>query len=150
MQVDCYLGKHPESPTVWVIDQDKCDENGDDNGFDEHKVMLAYKSASKAVKDYLKSHFDGHGEDRLSAITQLSFDELKAWLKDGDMKKPISEQGVGHVVARRGKGGGIGKSDTVSQSTGLVWHDQISGAKRKKRKRKKITDSGPRWLSLSA
>jgi hypothetical protein len=152
MQVDCYIGKHPESLQVWVIDQDKVDPEGDDKGFDEHKVMLAYGKPRKAIKDYLKSHFDGLGHERLAVMTEVSYDELKSWLEDGDMKKPISEQGVGHVVARRGKGLGVTKADTVSQSSGLLAYDQVSSSprlSRKKRKKAKLR-SGPRWLELCA
>ena len=152
MQVDCYLGKHPESKTVWVIDQDKYDEQSADKGFDEHKVMLAYKTPQRAIRDYIKSHFDDLGHERLATITQLNYEELKDWLKDGDMKRPISEQGIGHVIARRGVGGGINKADTVSQSSGLLWYDQTSGAKKKRKKSKgqKRLRSGPRWLELCA
>lgn len=154
MQVDCYIGKHPESLQVWVIDQDKFTAEGEDKGFDEHKVMLAYKTLDKALKDYQKSHFDGLGHERISAVTALNYDELKAWLKNGDMKKPISEQGVGHVVARRGVGGGITKADTIGQSTGLLWYDQRSTAvpkrSKKKAKRKLRQSRGPRWLELCA
>lgn len=144
MQVDCYLGKHPESPLLWVIDQDKFDTDGKDKGFDEHKVMLCYKSMDKAVSDHLKSHFDGLGEDRIAAVVQMNYDELKHWLKKGDTTKPVSEQGIGTVVARRGIGGGISKSDTVSQGTGLLAYDQ--GARKRKRKAKK---QGARWLALA-
>ncbi len=56
MQVDCYIGKHLKSDLVWVIDQDKFNAEGRDKGFNEHKCMLGYKSAKKAIKDYLKSH----------------------------------------------------------------------------------------------
>ena len=152
MQVDCYLGKHPESTLVWVIDQDKFNPQGEDKGFDEHKVMLAYKSPHKAVKHYLASHYDDFGEDRLAAMTELSYPQLKSWLKDGDMKSPISEQGVGRVIARRGKNNGLDKADTISASTGLSWYDQNSATPRKskKRKPKTKTSTGPRWLALSA
>ena len=154
MQVDCYIGKHPESKTVWIIDQDKADTEGDDKGFDEHKVMLAYKTPERAIKDYLKSHFDGLGHERLAAMTEVSYDELKDWLKDGNMKRPISEQGIGHVVARRGIDGGIKKADTISQASGLIWHDLTSAGSRRKAKkktqRKLRRQAGPRWLSLCA
>jgi hypothetical protein len=147
-QVDCYFGKHPECNTVWVIDQDSFDPEGGDKGFDEHKVMLAYKDWPRAVKDYLRSHFDGHGHERLAAISEVSYDELKDWLKHGDMHRPISEQGVGHVVARRGVGNGITKADTISQATGLLWYDQTLAVPKKKRKKKRGLRSGPRWLAL--
>lgn len=178
MQVDCYVGKHPESKTVWVIDQDKFDPEGADKGFDEHKVMLAYDKPAKAIKDYLKSHYDGLGHERLAAMSELSYDELKTWLRRGDMHKPISEQGIGHVVARRGVGGGVTKADTISASSGVLWYDQTvpagypfaspekdkarpksSAAKKAKAnlRRKRMKDrvkrkdrlrSGPRWLTL--
>lgn len=151
MQVDCYLGKHPASPTVWIIDQDKFDVNGDDKGFDEHKVMLAFKTFDKAVEAYMKSHYDGMGHERLAAVTQLSYDELKAWLKKGDMHRPISEQGVGHVVARRGVGGGITKADTISQGKNLLSYSQISTSRsRRKAKRKLKRKLGAKWLELCA
>lgn len=151
MQVDCYIGKHPESKSVWIIDQDKFNVDGEDKGFDEHKVMLAYKSAEKAIKDYAGSHFDDMGHERLAAITEMSYDALKSWLKDGDMKKPVSEQGVGQVVGRRGVNGGINKADTISMSTGLLSYDQTSATRRKRRKRgKRRLSSGPKWLALSA
>ena len=174
MQVDAYVGKHPESKTVWVIDQDKFDADGRDKGFDEHKVMLAYRSPKKALKDYLRSHYDGQGHERMAAMTEVSYDELKDWLRNGDMNRPISEAGCGHVVARRGVGNGLNKADTISQAGGLLWYDQTLAAPRPrssprqtardkkdphssakkgkahlrrkmKRERKR---SGPRWLTL--
>ena len=68
------------------------------------------------------------------------------------MKRPISEQGYGHVIARRGVGGGIAKGDTISQSTGLLSYDQTTAVPRRKRKKTKRQRglSGPRWLALSA
>lgn len=141
MQVDCYVGKHPNSILVWVIDQDKFNPFGKDEGFDEHKVMLAFKSARKAIKAYTASHYDGMGYDRLSAITQMTYPELRLWLKKGNMKAPVSEQGVGHVIGRRGKGLGLDKADTISQSTGLLSRgqgDQSSVPGRRKRRRSKL------------
>lgn len=153
MQVDCYLGKHPASLLVWVIDQDKFDANGDDKGFDEHKVMLAFKTFDKAVEVYMKSHYDGMGHERLAAVTQVSYEELKRWLKKGDMKRPISEQGVGHVVARRGVGGGIMKADTISQGTNLLSYSQTTATnsrQRRKAQRKLKRKLGAKWLELCA
>jgi hypothetical protein len=153
MQVDCYIGKHPESDIVFVIDQDKFNPDGDDKGFDEHKVMLAYKTAKKAVKNYTESHFDGLGYERLSAITELSYDELKKWLKDGDMNKPISEQGYGKVLARRGVDfeAALDKADTIGQSTGLLAYDQASATRRKQKLKRKLRRlKGPKWLELCA
>jgi hypothetical protein len=148
MQVDCYIGKKPKSPTIWVIDQDRCNAQGDDEGFDEHKVMLAYASPDKALRDYMKSHYDGLGHERLSAMTEVTYPELKTWLKKGNMKRPISEQGVGTVVARRGVGGGVAKADSISQGTNLLGWDQVSATPKKTRKKKRRLSQGPKWLQL--
>lgn len=147
-QVDVYVGKHPELETVFIIDQDKFDPDGVDKGFDEHKVMLGFKSLKSAAKAYLKSHFDGLGHERCAAITRLSLRELKDWLKNGDMKKPISEQGVGAVVARRGADSLI-KIDTISTSTNLLSYPQPKRKRGKKSRRRQLgRDMGPRWLTL--
>lgn len=145
-QVDVYLGKHPESEQVFVIDQDKFDERGEDKGFDEHKVFLGYKSAKRVLKDYLKSHFDGMGEDRIAAVTVLTLKQLKKWLRSGDQTQPISEQQVGEVIARRGDGTDLTKSDTVSVSTGLSHYDQTTLLPRRKKKKKNRL--GAQWKQL--
>ena len=150
MQVDCYIGKHLKSPLVFVIDQDKFDADGKDKGFDEHKVMFGYETSEKAIKAYLKSHYDGMGHERLSAITQLNFDEFRRWLKKGDLQKPISEQGYGNVIGRRGVGNGLTKMDTISQSANLLSYSQsLAFPKKKKKKKNKNSQQGARWLALA-
>jgi len=146
MQVDVYLGKHPNSPIVWVIDQDKVTPEGQNNGFDEHKVMLGYKNLRRALKDYLKSHFDGHGHERVHDVVELPIDEFKAWLSEGDMKLPIEDQigGDAKVVLTQKD---LQKSDTISSSTNLLSYSQMG---RRKGRKKRREASGPRWLSLIA
>lgn len=148
MQVDVYLGKHPESTTVWVIDQDKVTPSGENKGFDEHKVMLGYKKLKRALRDYLKSHFDGHGHERLNAVTELSISDFKNWLKDGNMKEPISDQNVGDVVLRVSDLRKLG--DTISAATGLNWYDQTTAKPKPKAKKSRKHKAGPRWLQLEA
>jgi Inorganic Pyrophosphatase/Phage portal protein len=144
--VDVYIGKKPKRDTVWVIDQDKVTPAGKNNGFDEHKVMLGYRTLDRALRDYSQSHFDGHGKDRIHDVVELSIDKLKQWLKSGNMKIPLAGQGFGQVVLRQKD---IKKADTISVSTGLSSYDQ--GARRKKRKKKKrVPLRGPRWTELSA
>src|SRR5258708_7878700 len=143
MQVDVYIGKHPNSETVWVIDQDKTTPEGENNGFDEHKVMLGYKKLKPALRDWLKSHFEDHGHEKLLNVVELSIDDLKSWLATGDMHTPISDQGVGQIVLTRKD---LKKSlDTISASTNLNWYDQ--GAQKTRRKSKKVKSKskvGPR------
>lgn len=144
MQVDVYIGKHPNSPRVWVIDQDKVTPNGKNKGFDEHKVMLGYKKMKRAVRDYLKSHFDGRGHERMFAVTELSVDQLKKWLKKGDMKTPISSQDFGKVVYDRP----IAKFDTISVATNYANAPYAKPKRARKQRRRRR--QGPRWLELIA
>lgn len=142
--VDVYLGKNPNSETVWVIDQRRVSKKGKPKKFDEHKVFIGYKKLKTAMKDWLKSHFDDHGHDRISAITELSMDELKAWLKTGDLKEPLSDQNVGTPVDLPDS---LKKLDTVSTATNLI---STGNRLPKKRKKKKKPSPGARWLELGA
>lgn len=145
-QMDVYIGKNPDSKTVWVIDQDEVSKKGKIKGFDEHKCMIAYDSFADALKDYLISHFDGFGEDRLDSVTEISMKDFKSWLQNGDLKSPISDQNIGTIILKRKHLQKLG--DTVSQATNLLSYN--NGAPEKKKKKKKRISAGPRWLSLSA
>ena len=152
-QVDICVGKKKNSPDVFVIDQDKISHDDLDQGFDEHKVMIWFKDGHKAYKEYCKGNTDGKGPLRCGVITRLSFSDFKSWLKTGDLKRPISEQGIGQVIHRRGDGvwkDASGGQDTISSSTGHLWYDQGQKKKRKKKKARSSSSSGPRWLELAA
>lgn len=143
-QIDCYLGDNPKSKVVWVIDQNRVSKKGKMKGFDEHKVLLCYDSLEAGLRDYLLSHFDGHGHDQICAITELAMKEFKAWLAGGELKKPIADQHVGEIVL---KAKDLKKLDTISSATGLNYYSQFAARPSKKRKSKK---QGPRWLQLRA
>lgn len=136
MHIDCYVGKCPQSPIVYVIDQDHVDKKGRSLGFDEHKCMIGYKSPHKAIRDYRKSHFDGLGLNRIIAVTVLSMVDFKNWLRDGDLHKPISDQGVGTVL----QASDLAKADTISASSGLGWYDQRPSFRRKRKKKKSTVE----------
>lgn len=85
-QVDVYLGDGPETSPVWVIDQ----VDADTKAFDEHKVMLGVPSRLAAEATYLRAFSDGRGRARLGAIRQMTADEFKTWLRDGDQTKPAT------------------------------------------------------------
>jgi len=87
-QVDVFIGRRPDLlDRVWVIDQNKTTKKGKVK-FDEHKVMLGYKSEKKALRDYQKSYGD---RVQIGSITELSFDEFKSWLRGGDLSKPLAK-----------------------------------------------------------
>lgn len=83
--VDVFIGPHPESEMVFVVDQVK--QNGT---FDEHKVLLGCVSEDDARKVYLRNYSPGW--TGLGAITALTIDEFKAWLEHHDTTKPIAPQ----------------------------------------------------------
>ena len=81
--VDCYIGAHPESTHVFIINQ----RDAKTKAFDEHKVMLGYTSEADAVRDYVKAFSDGRGSARMGGVQSVSMDAFKAWLKKGDTTK---------------------------------------------------------------
>jgi phage-related protein (TIGR01555 family) len=85
-QIDCYVGPDPSSPYVYVIDQLVTPEGS----FDEHKVMLGYNTQEEAVSDYVLGH--SNGGNLMGAVTAMSMDQFKKWLKEGDLSKPAGEK----------------------------------------------------------
>jgi hypothetical protein len=83
--VDAYVGPHPESRRAFVIDQ--YDPQGN---FDEHKVVLAARTAKDATAIYDAGFSDGSGPARRGAITEVPVTRLKAWLKDADTTEPFA------------------------------------------------------------
>jgi hypothetical protein len=81
--VDCFVGFYPQSGHVFVINQNV-------NGrFDEHKTMLAFPDQESAIRAYKQSYDrDWNG---LASIVHLSINQLKWWLKNGDMRRPIKQ-----------------------------------------------------------
>lgn len=89
-QVDVYVGPNPESQQVFIIDQNDMATGK----FDEHKVILGTQNAGEARRLYHQSFSDGKGNARIGAITPMSVDGLKEWLKTGDTTKELSDQVV--------------------------------------------------------
>lgn len=95
-QVDVYLGPNPASQTVFIVDQ----IDPATGKFDEHKNMLGFDSAPEAIDTYQGGFSDGSGVNRMGAITQVSLEDFKAWLKDGK-----TDQAVTYVRKARSKNG---------------------------------------------
>lgn len=81
--VDVFLSDNPDEGKVYVIDQNVGGK------FDEHKVMYGFNSEQDAREAYLSNYEEGW--DGIGAVTEMSKDEFKDWLKNGDQKKPASE-----------------------------------------------------------
>lgn len=85
--VDVFLGDkaHDETLPVFVVDQ-----VNEDGSYDEHKFLVGYENEAAARQGYLENY--DKGWTGLGAISELSLDELKTWLADGDTKAPYSKE----------------------------------------------------------
>jgi len=82
--VDVYVGEYDESPFVFIVNQVDC-ETGI---FDEHKCILGCHEAHEARNLYLSGFSDGMAHRRLGGMYQLSIDQFKGWLANGDTTAP--------------------------------------------------------------
>ncbi|WP_292992638.1 hypothetical protein [Nitrosomonas sp.] len=84
--VDCFVGPYPQSEIAYAINQYI------DGRFDEHKIMLAFPDEETARNAYLHS-FD-RGWNGLKSMIPLSINQLKWWLKHGNMKQPLKSENL--------------------------------------------------------
>ncbi|WP_458763676.1 PLxRFG domain-containing protein [Cupriavidus basilensis] len=82
--VDVFIGPKPESTKVFVVDQ----VDPRTGKYDEHKVLMGFSSLAAARAGYLANYEQGW--KGAGAITPMSMDEFKAWLKEGDTTKPLN------------------------------------------------------------
>ena len=87
-QLDVYVGPDPQAQQVYVIDQ----RDANTGQFDELKVMMGFPSQDQAVQTYQAAFSDGRAGERMGAVTPMSMDQFRAWLKDGDTTKPVASQ----------------------------------------------------------
>lgn len=85
-QVDVYVGPNPASDKVFVFDQ----VDPDTRKFDEHKLVIGTDSVDDARAIYERAFSDGSGAHRVGAVTEMSVQQLKAWLAGGETKQPIA------------------------------------------------------------
>lgn len=81
--VDVFIGPHPDSTKVFVVDQ----IDPRTGRYDEHKVLMGFNSLAAARAGYLANYEQGW--KGAGAITAMSLGEFKSWLKDGDTTKPL-------------------------------------------------------------
>lgn len=82
--VDVFVGPHPESQLVVIVDQ--VDEGGQ---FDEHKALLGFTTEQAAVAAYRKCYTPGW---KVGPVTTMTIKQFKAWLQDGTQKHPVFQQ----------------------------------------------------------
>lgn len=94
-QVDVYVGPNPAAQRVYVVDQ----IDAGTRRFDEHKAMLGFDSMDEALAAYDAGFSDGRGPARRGEVVEMSVEQFKAMLRDGDMTKPLF-YGEGPEVAQ--------------------------------------------------
>jgi hypothetical protein len=87
--IDIFLGPDHDSDLIVVVDQYK------GNTFDESKFILAVTTQDQGEKLYLKHYPKGW---TLGPVSTTTVPQFKAWLKDGDHKKPFKGQMVKAAV----------------------------------------------------
>jgi hypothetical protein len=111
--VDAFIGPHLKSPHVFVIDQ----HDHRSGRYDEAKVMLGFASKGQARQAYIQAFSDGKGAKRIGHIEHMTIEAFKAWLRDGNTRKPIK---------RRADGGRIMLAPEDPYSTPLSLHDEAA------------------------
>ena len=80
--VDVYIGPNHRSLRAFVVDQVNAAGK-----FDEHKILLGYADRQEAKDAYAKHFPPGF---KIGPIKEMPVSKLRAWLDDGDLKKPIN------------------------------------------------------------
>ena len=84
--VDVLIGPKPESGPVFVVDQ----IDPKTGNYDESKTLLGFDTLPHALANYDASFSDGSGPQRRGAVTEMSRDQFKTWLKSGKTDKAVA------------------------------------------------------------
>lgn len=87
-RVDVFVGPHPDSDFVMVLDQ----VDPFTKEFDEHKALIGYRNVREATEAYIKA-FDSQGPERIGGLTPMTVKEFKEWLK-GNTKRPVDDMAM--------------------------------------------------------
>lgn len=147
--LDVFIGPEPESPVVFVVDQVK--ESG---RFDEHKVMIGFRSEQDAAEAYRASY--SKGWRGLKSITAMTVNQFRAWVEEGNSGSPIEEQ-VSRYSQKsfewneakhpRDEGGRFSKKKAAESGKSYNdWSSSISDAFRSG----DINEDHPAWKALSS
>jgi hypothetical protein len=88
-EVDAFVGPHRDSDKVFIVNQRQVK---DLRRFDEHKVMLGFRTEEEARRAYLQN-YDTKGPKMLGTIRTWTMDRFKRWLAHGDTSEPVAKAG---------------------------------------------------------
>jgi tetrahydromethanopterin S-methyltransferase subunit G len=94
-QVDVYLGPDTATGKVFVVDQ----LNAETGQHDEQKILYGFPDQQAATTTYDAAFSDGRGPQRRGAVTELSKEQFRDWLKNGDKELPVARPGDSTVPA---------------------------------------------------
>lgn len=118
--LDVFVGDRPENGKAFVIDQ-----VDDDGAFDEHKVMLGFDSIDEAREGYLANYEEGW--QGLGEISEVSTDDLKSWIRDGDTHAPfgMSQNHTGQEGSADQVDGDVATSSQTNDDPGRVTPQRV-------------------------
>ena len=87
-EVDCFIGFYPQSELAFVINQNVAGR------FDEHKICIGFPDEESARRAYTDSY--ERGWPGLASIVPASISQLKWWLKNGNMTRPLKPEHLPH------------------------------------------------------
>lgn len=98
--VDVFVGQSPGSKKVWIVDA----IDQDTGAFDEHKVLMGFTDKESALDAYLGSYNAGSVnrpiEWEAGPVSEVTVDELKKWLDEGDQMVAFDPDFRAEQVAR--------------------------------------------------
>lgn len=85
--LDFFMGEHPSSPTVFVLDETD-QKTGD---FKQHKVFFGTRTPQDAYQAYINS--SGKSPSQVRGIAAMSIDQFNAWKNDPkNLQKPVTPE----------------------------------------------------------
>jgi hypothetical protein len=94
--LDVYIGPNPGGLIAFVVNQQK-----EEGGFDEHKIMIGFESKDEAIATYDRAFTGDLGPKLRGSVVSTTMDKLKDWIASGNTKKPfegLAESLVTHLL----------------------------------------------------
>jgi hypothetical protein len=82
--LDVYIGPEPDGMMAFVVNQRR-----QEGGFDEHKIMLGFKTKDDAIATYDRAFSGSLGPKLRETVVSTTVDKLKEWIASGNTKKPF-------------------------------------------------------------
>lgn len=125
-QVDVFLGPQAEDASlpVFIVDQ----VNPRSRRFDEHKVLIGFPDEAAARAGYLANYQDGW--QGLGGITEVSLDDFKQWLREGDTTKRFRPASSPPGRAARDPSPAPGATSQRGQEVIADFGERIEGARK--------------------